>query len=436
MSLIGSFTAENFSNSNEITSYKESEIRLMEKRIGYFMSQFPGQTHTWIWRERQALQELGFEVDLVSTRRPLKAIVAHAWAEEAEKNTIYLSPLGIKDSVGAATEIIKAKPAAWLQCLSIIIKAQNTSFLQKIWLFGMIFMAGKLVWLAKTKGWSHIHVLSCADAANICMFASILSGLTYSLTLLGPLEYFGPNQEQKWEYASFALVVSEKLLHVVKEQLPSFLPKPITVASMGVNLSETKRYSPYIPWEKGSPCRIYCCGRLNRVKGHKYLIETIELLRQQGFDVRLQIGGEDEQGGNGYRRDLEKIIQDKSLSEYIELLGAVSEERNRKGIEEAHIFALASLNEGIPVAVMEAMAMEMPVVVTDVGGTKELVDDRLNAILVQPEKPEEMAEAIAQILQDRELALFLSHESRKKVAAKFHHRVSAQALSKCLEALV
>lgn len=69
------------------------------------------------------MQELGFEVYLVSTHRPLKAIVAHAWAEEAEKNTIYLSALGIKDSVSAVTEIIKAKPAAWLQCLSMIIKA-------------------------------------------------------------------------------------------------------------------------------------------------------------------------------------------------------------------------------------------------------------------------------------------------------------------------
>jgi len=400
------------------------------------MSQFPGQTHTWIWRERQALQELGFEVDLVSTRRPLKAIVSHAWAEEAEKDTVYLSPFGIKDSIGTITEIVKAGPIAWFHCLAIIIKAKDTSFLQKIWLLVMIFIAGKLVWLARTKGWSHIHVLSCADAANISMFASILSGLTYSLTLLGPIEYFGPNQEQKWEYASFALVVSEKLLHVVKEQLPSFLPKPIAVASMGVNLSETKRHSPYIPWEKGSPCRIYCCGRLNRVKGHKYLIETVELLRQQGFDIHLQIGGEDEQGGNGYRQDLEKIIQDKSLAEYIELLGAVSEERNRQGIEEAHIFALASLNEGIPVAVMEAMAMEMPVVVTDVGGTKELVDDGINALLVQAEKPEEMADAIAKILQDKELAIRLSYESRKKVAAKFHHRVSAEALSKCLETLV
>jgi colanic acid/amylovoran biosynthesis glycosyltransferase len=189
-----------------------------------------------------------------------------------------------------------------------------------------------------------------------------------------------------------------------------------------------------IPWESGL-CRLISCGRLNPVKGHKDLIETVAILRQRGFDVRLQIAGEDEQGGTGYRQELEKVIQDKAMSEYVELLGAVSEAQVRAGLEAANVFALASLNEGIPVAVMEAMAMEMPVVVTDVGGTSELVDDGVDAILVQPENPEEMADAIVKVLQDKELARRLSQESRKKIVAKFHHRISAEALAGCLEEL-
>ena len=407
----------------------------MKTRIGCFIPKFPGQTHTWIWREHQALAELGIEADLVSTQRPPKAIISHAWADEAQRNTVYFLPLGIKDFWGASMEVLKAGPAAWLHCLSVIMKARDMSLFQKLNLFATIFMAGKLAWLAKTKGWSHVHVHSCAGTANIAMFASILSGLTYSLALLAPLEEFGPNQEQKWKYASFAIVVSEKLLNVVKDRLANFLPKQIAVATMGVNLAETKRHSPYMLWEADSPCRLYTCGRLDPIKGHKYLIDTVELLRQRGVDVRLQIAGEDEQGGSGYRRELERIIQEKSLSEYVELLGAVSEERNRKGIEEAHIFTLASLSEGISVAVMEAMAMEMPVVVTDVGGNSELVDNGVDAILVQPEKPEEMADAIMKVLQDKEFALSLSQESRKKITAKFHHRISAEAIARCLKEL-
>lgn len=408
----------------------------MNARIGYFIPEFPGQTHIFFWRERAILTELGVEADLVSTQRPAKGIASHVWADDAQKNTVYLVPFTTKDFVIAFIEILKAGPTAWVQCFSIVAKAKDLSLFQKLRLFALIFIAGKLAWLARTKGWSHIHVHSCADAANVAMFASILGGFTYSLTLHGPtLEGYGPNQEQKWKYASFALVVSEKLFNVVKDRLADFLPKQITVAPMGVNLNEIKRHSPYTPWEADTPCRIFTCGRLNPVKGHNYLIDTVELLRQQGFDVRLQIAGEDEQGGSGYHKQLEKIIQDKSMSDCVELLGAVSEERIRKGLEEAHVFALASLNEGIPVAVMEAMAMEMPVVVTDVGGNAELVNDGVDAILVQPEKPEEMADAIVRVLQDKGLALSLSQASRTKIREKFHHRRSAEALARYLEKL-
>ncbi|HEY9903539.1 MAG TPA: glycosyltransferase family 4 protein [Candidatus Sericytochromatia bacterium] len=89
------------------------------------------------------------------------------------------------------------------------------------------------------------------------------------------------------------------------------------------------------------------------------------------------------------------------MSDYIELLGAVSKAQNRRGLEEAHLFVLASLNEGISVTVIEAMAMEMPVIVTDVGGNYELTDNGVDTILVQPEKPQEMVDAIVKILQDK-----------------------------------
>lgn len=408
----------------------------MKAQIGYFIPEFPGQTHIFIWREREILAELGIEADLVSTRPPVKGIVSHVWANEAQKNTVYLVPFTIQDFFISLIEVLKAGATAWLNCLAAIAKAKDLSLFQRLRLFLLTFVAGKLAWLARTKGWSHVHVHSCADAANIAMFASILTGLTYSLTLHGPtLEQYGLNQEQKWKHSSFGLVISEKLFNVVKDRLAGFLPQQVAIAPMGVNLSEIKRHSPYTPWQADTPCRIFACGRLNPVKGHKYLIETVERLRQRGFDVKLQIAGEDEQGGSGYRQEIEKIIQEKSLCDAVELLGAVSEERIRKSLEDAHVFALASLNEGIPVAVMEAMAMEMPVVVTNVGGNSELVNDGVDAILVQPEKPEEMADAIVRVLQNKELALSLSQASRNKISEKFHHRRSAEALASGLEKL-
>ncbi len=164
-------------------------------------------------------------------------------------------------------------------------------------LLAWILVAGKLAGLTKIKGWSHIHVHSCANAVNIALFNSTITGCTYSMTLDGAtLEVYGSNQEQKWKNATFAIVISQLLLNDVKHKLANFLPKQLAVAPMGVNIAEIKRSSPYTPWQEGCPCKIFACGRLNPVKGHKDLIETVELLRNRGCDVRLEIAGEDEQG--------------------------------------------------------------------------------------------------------------------------------------------
>lgn len=405
----------------------------MKTQIGYFIPEFPGQTHTWIWREYQALLDIGIQPHLISTQRPAAKVTSHNWASEAESMTDYLAPLYLKDFVNISLQLLKAGPTAWWRCLSLIANIKNVSLLQKLRYLIFIPIAGKLAWLARTHGLSHVHVHSCGNAANIALFASILSGITYSVALLGQLEDFGPNQEQKWQHAAFAFVMSQQLLNSVKDELKDFLPKEIRVAPVGVNLDEIKRETPYIPWQEGSQCRIYTCGRLNVAKGQKYLIEAIKLLRQRGFDVRLQIAGEDSKGGNDYRKELERFIAEQSMSDYVELLGSVSEHRNRQGYQEAHLFALPSLQEGISVAVMEAMAIETPVVVTKVGGMSELIDDGVDGLLIPPEKPEAIADAIEKLLQDKELALSLTQKSRQKVAAKFNHRLSAEILVECLE---
>lgn len=406
----------------------------MNKDIGYFIPEFPGQTHTWIWREYQAMLDIGMKPHMISTKYPPTKVV-HTWAQKAQSMTDYLVPFEIKDFVNVPIELIKAGPIAWWRCLNVIANTKNVSFAQKLYYLILVVMGAKLVLLAKTQGWSHVHVHSCGSAANIALFASILSDITYSVALLGQLKDFGANQEQKWKHSAFASVMSEQLLHSVKDELAGFLPKDVRVSPVGVNLDEIKRETPYTPWQEGSQCLIYTCGRLNLAKGQKYLIESVKLLRERGFDVRLQIAGEDAESGKGYRKELEKFIEQQSMSDYVELLGSVSEERNRQGYQEADIFALPSLQEGISVAVMEAMAMETPVVVTQVGGMAELIDDGVDGMLVPAENPEIMADVIAKLLQDKELTLSLTQRSRQKIAAKFYHRRSAQILLESLKEL-
>lgn len=403
----------------------------MEFRIGYLVPEFPGQTHILFWREISALEDLGIEIDLVSTKRPPPQIMSHTWTLAAQRRTTYLFP-PYQHLIGIFLELIRSGPGGWFRCLGVIANAKRVSLPGKLRLFALAFIGAELSSLARNRGWRHVHVHSCADAANIAMFASLLSQLSYSITLHGPLNDYGPNQEQKWRFAKFAVVITQKLYGEVSKRLAGHLPDQVEIAPMGVDCSAFNRQAPYQPWDGDSPCRIFSCGRLNRGKGHADLITAINILRQRGIEAELEIAGEDEQGGTGYRQELEKLIQQLDLTHSVRLLGAVSEDIVRESLEKAHVFALASLREPLGVAIMEAMTMAVPVVVTGAGGVKELVDDGVNGLLVEPHSPELLATSIARLLADRELSVSLGKAGREKVTQSFHSDRSAKVLFKAV----
>ncbi|HTV17922.1 MAG TPA: exopolysaccharide biosynthesis GT4 family glycosyltransferase EpsE [Polyangiaceae bacterium] len=403
----------------------------MKARIGYLVPEFPGQTHTWIWRDRRALAELGIQADLVSTRRP--KLIVHAWAEQAQQLTHYLVPLSARDVRATVGALLKAGPKALARCLLVPLEIKGLSTKQRLRMAALIVIAGRFAALARERGWTQLHVLSAGDAAHVAAFASYLTGIDYSLTLLAPLEGYGPNQREKWQDASFALVMSEKLLSDVHQNLGDVAPDKIAIAPMGVDVDQAKRALPYQPWRPGKPCRIYTCGRLHPVKGHKFLFEAAALLASRGYPIEVQVaGGEEGVAGGGYKDGLVQQLRQLGIEKSVEFLGAVTEERHRQGIQEAHVFVLASLDEGISVAAMEAMAMQTPAVVTDVGGMRELVTPESDALMVPSQNPQALADAIARILDSPEFALRLSEQSREKVVRKFHHRRSAEALAECL----
>jgi glycosyltransferase involved in cell wall biosynthesis len=253
------------------------------------------------------------------------------------------------------------------------------------------------------------------------------------MTLHGPLDDYGPNQKEKWRHAKFAFVITQKLLGEVNQELAGALPPRIELAPMGVELGKFNRSVPYTPWTGEGPLRIFACGRLNPCKGHADLIDAVGLLRQRGIDARLAIAGEDEAGGTTYRKVLEAKLAESRLGDAVTLMGAVSEDKVRGGIESAHIFSLASIQEPLGVAIMEAMAMRVPVVVTGAGGVPELVDDGVDGILVPPQNAEVLASKLEAVARDAKEAQRLGEAGRHKVETKFSSERSAEMLAQMLQ---
>lgn len=404
-------------------------------RIGYLVPEFPGQTHIMFWREFQALAALGIEGRMISSRRPNRKLMPHSWSAEAGRITEYLHPLSAGDITSVLGAILKAGPAAWGRCAHAVLTAKMPAS-DRLRLARLIPFAARLVVLARRHDLPHIHVGSCGDVANVAMFARLLGGPPYSLSLLGPrLDTYGSNQDQKWKHAAFGLFQSRQLYEEARARIGIHLPEKVDVAPVGVDVEVMKRDAPYVPWPGQGPCRIYCCARLNPVKGHVYLIKAIRQLREDwGIDARLVLGGEDEAGGGSYRKVIETIVRENSMEEVVTLLGAVSEEDNRAQYAAAHVYAMASLDEAAgAVAAMEAMSMEVPVVMTDVGATRELIEDGVNAILAPPRDPDALTHAIRSILHDPTFARRLGEAGRAKVTERFNHRRSAEKIRAFLE---
>lgn len=398
-------------------------------RMGYLVPEFPAQPHTWIWREYHALTESGLDTEFVSTRLPDANQLCHAWSQAARERTMYLMPMPVGEVLSALGMWLAAGPRVWLSLLTTVLRAEQVTLKERITLLALALPAAKLAALAKQRQWRHLHVLNPGNSANLALLCSLLTGLPYSINLVGPLEHFGGNQTQKWGRSEFGLVMSQRLRRALRDQLGPAAPEEISVAPLGVDLARAKRKAPYEPWRGEGPFTIYTCGRLNPVKGHVYLIEAVAQLRHQGLDVQLFIAGEDEQAGAGYRLVTEAAIREHGLTAAVKLLGATPEDEHLAWLERAQLFVLPSLDEGIAVSAMDAMALELPVIVTDCAAMNELVDPEIDALMVNPGSATELAAAIARLAQDPELCQQLSRHSRPKIAARFHSGVSAGAIA-------
>lgn len=416
---------------------------LRNVRIGYLVPEFPGQTHSFFWRELNVLRQLDISPDVVSTRSPVGRFAIQEWAARALELTTYIAPWSISVFLATFGEIVRTPPQLFAGLIRVASAAANEGAQSKaprirvrafITQLGWALMGARLVSIARERGWEHVHVHSCGNSAYVALYANLVAGLPYSLTLHGPLGDYGGNQGLKWSHAAFAIVITEGLRQEIETSLGPSLPQTIEVTPMGVDVHEFNRDDPYVPWSGEGPFRIFSCGRLNPSKGHDVLLGAVDTMVRSGADVQLTIAGEDDSGGNGYRHDLERLTKTLGIGDRVHLLGAISAASVRSQLSRAHVFTLASHAEPLGVAIMEAMSMGVPVVSTNSGGVAELVEDKVNGLLVDPGSPDRLAEALLDIMSRPALARKLSEAGRGRVEASFSYRQSGEVLARLVHA--
>ncbi len=396
--------------------------------MGYVVPEFPGQTHIFFWREIKALTERGIVPRLISTRRPDRSVVCHDWSEAAMARTRYLFPPGAFEVLGAIGLMVAAGPVRWARMARVLLSPEVGGVADRVRLLGLALMGAQLARLAEREGWTHAHVHSCGDAAFIGLFASMFGHVGYSLSLHSRLDTFGRGQSLKWRGAEFGTTVTERLKKEVLGAVAGLGDDRVEVVPMGVEVDVFRRSAPYEAfsgWAGGESLRTVTCGRLVAGKGHQDLIRAVGHLGRAGKRVTLRILGE-----GPARPALERLIVEEGLTGAVCLAGAVAERIVLEELGRAHVFALASHEEALGVATMEAMAMELPVVVTRVGGVGELVREGVDGLMVTAQRPEEMAVAIDRVAGDAALAVRLGRSGAERVRREFGSTRSAEVLAR------
>lgn len=194
----------------------------------------------------------------------------------------------------------------------------------------------------------------------------------------------------------------------------------IAVHHMGIDLSRFAFTPPRTP-TVDQPVRIVAVARLVEKKGLSYAIRAVSALRRDGVDVALDIVGD-----GPLRAQLESLIGELGMSNAVRIIGARSRDEVARVMGAAHLFIAPSVTardgdmEGIPVALMEAMASGVPVVATRHSGIPELVEDRVNGLLVPERDVEALVNAVRWLVDHPEQWLMLALAAHDAVAQNYN----------------
>ncbi|HYN63399.1 MAG TPA: glycosyltransferase family 4 protein, partial [Candidatus Limnocylindrales bacterium] len=279
-------------------------------------------------------------------------------------------------------------------------------------------------------GGHHLHAHFAARGAVGANVMSRAWGVPYSMTVHA-YDLFLPNPRLPALTLGAALVVAiseydrQELLRLV----PAADPERITVIHAGVPVDELRAGGPGPQRPARERPLVVSVGRLVPKKGMDVLVRAVALLARDGIPVSCEIIGD-----GGERPRLEALIRKLGVEALVTLRGELLPAEARFRIAEADLFALACVRapngdmDGIPVALMEGMAVGTPVVSTRLSGIPELVTDDENGLLVEPGDPTYLAAAIRRLLDDRPFAHGLAVSAARTIADRFDQDANARLL--------
>lgn len=358
-------------------------------KLAYLTSMYPRATDSFIRREVLELRRLGHEVHTFSVRAPGDEHLVSDEVRWERAGTFYL--LERPERVIGAWALEKlTNPLGALRAMWLAWRTRAPGLRALVRQIAYLMEAARLARRMRALGVQHLHNHIGENSATVAMLASAMSGVPYSLTIHGPGVFYAP---QKWALgekirrSAFTACISDFCRSQCMVWTPHEAWGKLRVVRCGVGDDFLAGATGPFP----SARRFVTVGRLCEAKGQALLIEAAARLAGEGADFELVLVGD-----GPLRGALEALIDRHGLRSRVRITGWMGADGVRREILAARAFVTASFAEGLPVVIMEALALGRPVLSTHIAGVPELVEQGVNGWLF----PAGSVDALAAAMRD------------------------------------
>jgi colanic acid/amylovoran biosynthesis glycosyltransferase len=381
-------------------------------KIAYLINEYPKVSHSFIRREIHGLERQGVEVRRIALRGWDGALPDEDDQRERER-TLYVLRKGPLSLLLPVLGALLRSPLRLLRtaCLAATVAKDTDRSLA----YHLVYVAEAcriLPWLRSSEV-ERVHAHFGTNSAEVAMLIHSLGGPPYSFTVHGPEEFMRPIAlRQKIQRASMVIAISnfgrsQLCLWAPYEQWPK-----IRIVRCGLEEGFHAGVDTRLP---PAATRLTCVGRLTEAKGQPLLIEAAARLAARNVDFQLVLAGD-----GPLRGQLESLIDRFGLRERVRITGWISSGQVRQELLASRAMVLPSFAEGLPVVIMEAMALRRPVLTTYVAGIPELVTHGETGWMFPAGSVEDLALAMEQCLRCPDEQIAAMGEAGQRRVVRLH----------------
>ncbi len=386
--------------------------------IAYLTTGYPSPSHTFIQREIHELERQGIAIFPISINKVGANELLSDLDRSDAKRTFTIKQTSPLRAVVAAARLTLSSPKAVIEVFRLIVKLGVTDLKGLLWHLFQLVEAMLVVRECERRGVTHIHAHFGEVPATIAWFAAELgrrrsatSVQTWSVTVHGWREFTNENAAMlghKMRSATFVAAISDfTRAQLMRIAGVAYSADHFTVVRCGLPM----RDYPFEP--RAVLCdvpTVLMTARLADEKGHLVLLEALAALRRAGTPMRAIFIG------NGPVAELLADATNRlDLSDVVTWMGAQPPSVVHQQLQACDIFCLPSFAEGLPVVLMEAMAVGRPVVTTYISGIPELVENNVTGLVLPAGRSDLLADALLRLVNDGELRAQLVKAGRTRV---------------------